>query len=147
MYFSGDNASIDIGLQGLTTVTYQAKDFNGNIEQSKSLLVRIDTTPPVVSGLPVPGCSIWPPNEQMVQIANVASNDTLSGTDSLVVTGSVNSPADGNEVPDIVINGGKVTVRARPPKEGNPIVYTVTAVATDKAGNSSTLSAICKVDK
>ena len=143
----GDSASIDIGLQGLTTIAYRAVDYNRNLEEPKSLLVRIDTTPPVLSGLPVPGCSIWPPNEQMVQIANVASNDTLSGTDSLVVTGSVNSPANGNEVPDIVINGGTVTVRARPPKEGNPIVYTVTAVATDKAGNSSTLSAICKVDK
>jgi hypothetical protein len=83
----------------------------------------------------------------MVEIANVASTDTLSGTNSLVVTGSVNYPADGNESPDIVINGGSVSVRARPPKQGNPIVYTVTAVATDKAGNSSTVSGTCKVDK
>ena len=147
MYFHGANASVDITLQGLTTITYQSRDYGRNIEEPKSLVVRIDTTPPVLSGLPVPGCSIWPPNEQMVQIANVASTDNLSGTDSLVVTGSVNYPASGNEVPDIVINGGTVMARARPPKEGNPVVYTVTAVATDKAGNSSTLSGICKVGK
>jgi hypothetical protein len=146
-YVTGANASVDVGVQGLTTITYQAKDNNWNIEQPKSLSVRIDTTAPAVSGLPVPGCSVWPPNEQMVEIANVASADTLSGTNSLVVTGSVNYPADANESPDIVVNGGTVTVRARPPRSGNPIVYTVTAVATDKAGNSSTLSGICKVDK
>ena len=145
--FFGTTGSIDISLQGLTTLTYQARDKNRNIEGPKSLLVRIDLTPPVVSGLPVPGCSIWPPNEQMVQIADVTATDNFSGTNSLVVTASVNDPASGNEVPDILISGATVSVRARPAKGGNPITYTVTAVSTDNVGNSATKSATCTVGK
>jgi hypothetical protein len=86
---AGNVAPVPISAEGITTLTYFAEDNAGNQETSKTLTVRIDETPPVISGLPVQGCTIWPPNHKLVQVATVTAADGLSGPapSSFSVTG------------------------------------------------------------
>ena len=48
-------------------------------EAAKALTVRLDGSAPVINGLPVGGCSLWPPNHEMRQVAVVSAADALSG--------------------------------------------------------------------
>ncbi|PYT45518.1 MAG: hypothetical protein DMG45_01480, partial [Acidobacteria bacterium] len=122
-------------------------------EQSKALTVQIDKTPPVVSGLPASGCTLWPPNNQMVQVATIAAADALSGLapGSFQLTGSSNEPSDPNN-PDVVItsngSGGYVVqLRAARLGSGTGRIYTMNATAMDLAGNTVTSTATCTVPR
>jgi hypothetical protein len=108
------------------------------LSSSVSVTIKIDKTPPVISGMPAPGCTIWPPNHKLVQVAAVSAADALSGLarGSFTVTGTSNSGNPG----DILISGGIVQLRA---DKGN--VYTITASASDIAGNVATATAMCTV--
>jgi hypothetical protein len=44
----GANASLTLSSEGVTTVTFHAEDNAGNVETNRTLIVRIDKTPPVV---------------------------------------------------------------------------------------------------
>src|SRR5207248_2668278 len=76
---AGNSASITISSEGTTVLSYLATDNAGNREDTKTLTVKIDKTLPVISGLPAPGCTIWPPNHKLVQVATVMAADALSG--------------------------------------------------------------------
>ena len=134
---------LPISAEGDTTVTFYAEDNVGNLEQSRSQVVRIDETPPTITGLPS-GCELWPPNNQLVHVADVFARDGLSGlgADALLVTASSNDLSDAG---DIVISGGSVALRAAKTKQGATRVYGVRATATDEAGNATIGSATCLV--
>lgn len=148
---AGIAASVTILAEGTTTLSYFATDYAGNEEASKSLVIKIDKTPPVISGLPVLGCTLWPPNGKLVQVATVSATDALSGLapGSFNVSGTSNEPSDPNN-PDIVItpnsSGGYVVqLRADRLGSGTGRVYTLNATATDLAGNVATATATCSV--
>jgi hypothetical protein len=67
----------------------------------------------------------------------------------LVVTATSSEPAnaagDGNTEPDVVIAGGSVALRAERSGQGVGRVYTITAVATDRAGNTTRAVSACVV--
>ena len=138
----GNVASVTISAEGTTTLSYFATDNAGNQETVKTLTVRIDKTPPIISGMPAPGCTIWPPNHKLVQVATVSATDVLSGLapGSFAVTGTSNDPANGQ----IVITGGpnQFNVQLRADKG---LIYTLTASASDLAGNVTTQQATCIV--
>jgi hypothetical protein len=214
---SGSSTSITFTEEGTTTLTYFARDIDGNEEAPRSLLIRIDKTPPVVttsnapppnangwnnsdvtvrfaatdslsgvqgvsffdvsftlqganqsasqsftdlagnsvsatvnginidktlpviSGMPAPGCSLWPPNHKLVEVATVTASDGLSGltASSPTVDGTSN---EGDVASDIIITGGTVQLRAEPGR-----VYTLTATARDLADNEATATATCSV--
>jgi hypothetical protein len=96
----------------------------------------------VISDLPAPGCTIWPPNHKLVQVATVTAADALSGLaqGSFTVTGTSSDPANGQ----IVITGSpsQFTVQLGADKDE---VYTLTAKARDLAGNVATAQATCTV--
>jgi hypothetical protein len=139
---AGNAASVTISSEGTTILSYFATDNAGNQETVKTLTVRIDKTPPVIVGLPTTGCTIWPPNHKMVQVATVTAADALSGLDpgSFKVTGASSDPVDGQ----IVITGGpnQFNVQIGADKDE---VYTLTATASDLAGNIATQQATCSV--
>lgn len=146
------SASVTISAEGTTTIAYFATDIAGNQENPpKTLTVSIDKTAPTISGLPAPGtCTLGPPNHKLVQVANVSASDGLSGlAGSVSVMGSSNEPdnglGDGDTAPDIVINGGVVQLRAERSGKGNGRLYTLTAAATDLAGNPASAAASCAV--
>jgi mannose/cellobiose epimerase-like protein (N-acyl-D-glucosamine 2-epimerase family) len=122
-------------------ITYSAVDELGNTEEPQTLQVRLDRTAPSLSGLPTAPCVIWPPNERMVHVADVEGNDTLSGVDQVLVTGTSNEPGDD----DIRIVGGSVDLRAQRDDEGTGRIYTLDAAVTDLAGNATAERATCTV--
>jgi hypothetical protein len=111
--------------------------------------INIDKTPPVLSGLPTAGCTLWPPDHKFVTVATISGSDALSGLASLNVTGSSNEPMDPND-PDIIISGTgtrprTVQLRADRLGTGTGRVYTLTTTATDVAGNMTTAVSTCTV--
>ena len=139
---AGNSASVTISAEGITILTYFATDNAGNQETAKTLTVRIDKTPPAITGLPAAGCSIWPPNHKLVQVATVTATDTLSGLapGSFTVTGTSNDPANGQ----ILITGGPSQFKVQLGADKG-LTYTLTATASDLAGNTATLTATCTV--
>lgn len=132
------------------TVVGNAVDYAGNTA-TLTVTVNIDKTVPVILGMPAPGCTLWPPNHQLVNVANVSATDGLSGMapESLRVTATSNEPVNaagsGHTTPDIVINGGSVQVRAERSGSGAGRVYTIQATAADVAGNVASASGVCTV--
>jgi hypothetical protein len=46
---NGSTANISISTEGATTISYYATDNAGNVESAKTLVVKIDKTPPTLS--------------------------------------------------------------------------------------------------
>ena len=131
-----------------TAVTCTASNGAG-LPQTVTVRVKIDKTPPVVSGMPAPNCTLWPPDRRFVQVATVTATDTLSGLASFNVTATSNEPSDPSN-PDIVIGGSglqprTVQLRADRLANGTGRIYTLTATAADLAGNSTTTTSTCTV--
>jgi hypothetical protein len=137
----GASLSIALPDEGVYDVGYFAVDLLGNREPVQQLRVRIDRTAPTVSGLTQQPCLIWPPNKRMVRVADVVSDDALSGIADLHVTAVADEPSDD----DIVIEGGTVYVRAFRDGAGNGRSYTLTAVASDLADNQTVTQGTCAV--
>lgn len=119
------------------------------LTSSAQVTIKIDKTPPVTSGMPAAGCSLWPPNHKLVQVADVKTSDALSGIapGSFKVTGISNEPSVPSD-PNIVITpdgsgGFLVQLRADRLGTGNGRVYTINATAMDNAGNSATATSVC----
>ena len=133
-------------------VTLTCSATNGaGLSTSVPVTIKIDKTPPVISGMPAAGCSLWPPNHKFVRVGDVKASDALSGfaPGSLKVTGSSNEPSDPNN-PDVVITpdgsgGFVVQLRAERSGSGDGRVYTLNANAMDNAGNSATATSTCTV--
>ena len=148
---AGNAALINVVTEGVTTVHYSATDVAGNSEPSQSLTIKIDKTRPVISGMPAAGCKLWPPNHKLVQVGAVTGADALSGlaAGSLAVTGESNEPVAFDD-PAIVVkpdgaDGFVVQLRADRLGNGGGRIYTLTATATDLAGNVATTTSRCTV--
>ena len=150
-YIVGSNAMTLLTTEGVTTITYFATDYSGNQESSKAYSVRIDKTAPVISGLPDHGCTLWPPNRQMVEVATVSGSDALSGLadGALQLTVSSNEPSSPNAPDFKIVQTGpaevKVLLRADRLGNGSGRTYTLTATARDRADNVTSLVSTCQV--
>jgi Tol biopolymer transport system component len=131
-----------------TTVTCSATNGAG-LSASDTVTVKIDKTPPVITGLPAPGCTLWPPNHKLIQVGTITASDAMSGLASFDVRGSSNEASVPGEV-DIVITGNGLQsrgVQLRADRSGTGIgrIYSLTAIAVDQAGNTTTSTAMCTV--
>jgi hypothetical protein len=144
-----DNASLTINVEGTTTITYSATDNAGNVEAAKTLVVRLDKTPPSFSGMPAAGCDIWPPNNKLVKVATVAAQDGLSGLASFNTDVASSEPASPGQSDATTTGTGldprTISVRATRLGNGPGRTYTLSASATDRAGNVTTAVATCVV--
>jgi hypothetical protein len=133
-------------------VTLTCSPTNGaGLSSSVPVTIKIDKTPPTISGMPALGCTLWPPNHKLVQVATVTAADALSGLapGSFAVTGISNELSDPND-PQIIItpngSGGLIVqLQADRLGSGTGRVYTLTAAATDLAGNTAKVVATCTV--
>ncbi|HEV7500195.1 MAG TPA: phosphodiester glycosidase family protein [Vicinamibacteria bacterium] len=145
----GNATSFALSTPGVTTVTYFATDAAGNEERARTHVVKLDGGAPAINGLPGSGCSLWPPNHKMKQVAVVSASDAVSGVASLEVTVTSNEPSDPGD-PDFAVTpdgsgGFAVSLRAERLGGGSGRIYTIAATATDLAGNLTTASAFCTV--
>ena len=125
------------------TLTCTATNRSG-VRATASVTLRIDTTPPVITGLPAETCSIWPPNKRLTQIAAVSAADAVSGA----TPGSLSIQVNSNEPvapTDISIANNIVRVSADRSGSGNGRIYTVIVQAADAAGNTTTATGTCSV--
>jgi hypothetical protein len=87
----------------------------------------------------------------LVQVATVTAADALSGLapGSFLVTGTSIQPSEDRRKSQIVITpnaSGGLVVRVRANSSGDsPRVYTLTATASDLAGNTATVIGTCTV--
>jgi len=106
-----------------------------------------DAVGPVITGMPAPGLELWPPDNKLVKVATITASDAGTGLASLNVTATSNEP-EGNDK-DIFITGSGsqyvVELRAQREGSGKGRIYTITATATDKAGNKSTVTSTVTV--
>jgi hypothetical protein len=140
----GANAAITITASGTTTITYYATDLAGQVEPSKQVLVRIDkgaptvaiTGTPTVLGIPntcvtlLGGCTYsGTASDGLSGVAGVQLTFTGPGGSSFVETATCTGCGAG---------ATSVTWSFTPaPLQLLLGSYTVTAVATDLAGNVS----------
>jgi hypothetical protein len=139
--------SVRIAAEGVTTITYFATDRAGNAEAAHTLRIAIDRTPPAIAGMPGAGCSIWPPDRKMVQVATISATDGTSAVTSfdVVASSSEGSSASDTQVIGSGTNPRAVSLRADRSASGPGRVYTITATATDAAGNTVAAAATCTV--
>jgi uncharacterized lipoprotein YddW (UPF0748 family) len=134
--------SLIISAEGVTTINYRSADRAGNIEEARSLTVKIDKTAPTIELSANPSI-IWPPNGKTVMVAlKGESAEPVSGLKgaSYVVTDEYGSSL--NIAPRILSgNSTKWTERLalearRDDYDYDGRVYRVRAIITDMAGNA-----------
>ncbi len=116
---SGDTASVTIPAEGVTTLSYFARDNAGGQGVAQTLTVRIDKTAPSIacSSAPPPNAGGW--NNTDVTVSFAAS-DALAGIDT--APGSVVVTTEGAD-------------------------QVITRTVTDRAGNSASATCRVSVDK
>lgn len=136
---SGTVARLVINSDGAHTVTYHAVDNAGNVEQAKLLTAAIDQTPPAVT-MTLSRNILWPPNHNMVDVqVNGMSMDSLSGIAMVDI-----KVIDEYGAYSGAVSGFGNIFHVEAWRDGNDMDgrhYTVIAVVTDKAGNSTTTAA------
>ena len=146
----GHSASFGVAPQGVTTVSYRATDAAGNEETARTLDVKIDGVPPVLSGLPAAGCTLWPANHKLQRVAVLRASDAVSGIaiGSFQVNATSNEPMDRSDVAVTEDENGGLVVELRAERSGGSNsgrVYHLTVTARDLAGNEVTGTATCVV--
>lgn len=124
---------------GTYLVTYDVADASGNRATQLLRTVHVvDTIPPEVS-LSVDRSLLWPPNHKLVDIlVNGGAQDSGSGLLSLVLSVTDEYGQYNLTLPAF---GSTVALEAwRDGQDQDGRVYTLTAVATDRAGNTTTRS-------
>jgi hypothetical protein len=136
---------ITISNEGIHKILYRSIDNAGNIEDEKSVEVRIDKTAPTLN-VSFDQAVITNRNHQLIPIkAVIVAEDTLSGAASFQLISIVsnqldNGKGDGNTTQDIreaELGTPDLDFLVRAERSGSgDRVYKVTYKATDKAGNS-----------
>ena len=99
--------------------------------------------------MPAAGCEIWPANHKFVAVATVAAQDGLSGLASFNTNVTSSEPASPGQSDMMTTGSGlaprAISLRAERLGNGPGRVYTLSATATDLAGNATTAVATCTV--
>jgi hypothetical protein len=123
---TGSNYSATVNLtSGLNTVTITATDLAGNTSSAVRTLTYDNSNPSL---------AITEPNQD---ITTTQSALTISGTVSDTITNTTVTISFNNQTYTPVINNGTFAQQFTMPAAGT---YTITATATDEAGNSSSVT-------
>lgn len=78
MTIPSTTTSFTINIEGITTVTFFGTDNVGNVETAKTITIKLDKTPPTISGSRTPGPNVNGWNNTDVTVSFTCS-DSLSG--------------------------------------------------------------------
>jgi hypothetical protein len=139
---AGPSASLQFTQQGVYTVYLRAIDNAGNASPLTSLVVKIDTAAPTLTGVSASTSVLTPANHSMRDVSlGYSASDNLSGvtcTPSVTSNEPVNGTGDGDTAPDWEVVGPTlVRLRAERSGKGSGRVYTVTINCADGAGNTA----------
>lgn len=128
---------------GAITIVLTATDAGGNASSCEFTLTIQDSIAPLITSVSTHPAEIWPPNLQMKEVTldYTATDNCETVTTSLSVTSNepVTGGLYGNLAPDwVVVDEHHVKLRAERGVFGNGRTYTITIVATDASGNTST---------
>ncbi len=131
---------------GMTSVGFRAVDECGNETRAEGSLEVRDTTPPVLSVTTTPNV-LWPPDHRLVPVhVSIAASDACSVPSVNLAAVASSEPddatADGDTVGDIrdaAPGTGDVDVQLRAERSayGNGRTYSLTYVATDASGRTT----------
>jgi WD40 repeat protein len=144
------SAPVTFGVEGRGQIASGAcVDKAGNPSAPATATVNLDRAPPVISGMPAAGCSLWPIDHKLVTVATVTVSDALSGPSSFQVTATSSEPNDPAN-PSIVVTrtpAGAYTVQLMADRSGKTSarLYTIAAAASDVAGNTASATSTCTV--
>lgn len=139
----GATGNLPVNYEGLTTIRYFSVDNAGNKEAPKTLVIKLDKTPPALAGIPQT-CTLSGSHDPLLQVALISASDINSGVAAFSVSATSNQPQDADN-PAIVISGTGLQPRAIQLRAEEGAVYTVTASATDVADNTASRSFTCTV--
>ncbi|SEN69737.1 TolB family protein [Lihuaxuella thermophila] len=132
--------------EGTNTVEYRSTDQAGNIEQTKSIQVKIDKTAPVLN-VQLNRTILRPANHRLFPIrAQVSVSDATSGSVSWALTSIISNQPDtssdpldqANDIQGAQLNTADTTFYLRAESwKGRGRVYIITYTATDLAGNKT----------
>jgi hypothetical protein len=130
------------------TLTCSATNGVG-LSASAPITIKIDKTAPVILGMPALQCSVTLPNPKLQQAATVTATDALSGLvpGAFTVSLTNNQPSSNINPPQVVIipngPGGFTVLQANRLASGTGRMFSLTATATDSAGNVANATATC----
>lgn len=133
---------------GTNVIGVTATDSATNSTSCSTMVVVVDTTPPVIVSASASPNVLWPPNHKFVNIVVTARvTDTCSATTWKIIgvtsNESVNAKGSGKTSPDWQITGDhKLKLRAERAGPGNGRVYSITLQATDTSGNLSAVKVV-----
>ncbi len=120
--FVGSSTSIVITAEGLTTISFFATDQASNLETAKTLVIRVDKTPPTITGTHTPSANANGWNNTNVTVS-FACSDSLSG------------PAAGSPPSDTTLSNegaGQSVTKSCQDLAGNSAFATVSNINIDK---------------
>ncbi len=128
------SAPFTVSGDGTHTISYSSVDKAGNVEDAKTLTVKIDTTAPKITAVATPS-SVWPPNHKPVNVSvAVSTSDSGAGIANVVLV-SATASDDPTDIQGFVVGTASTSGTVLANKDE---VYTLTYKATDNAGNSAT---------
>jgi hypothetical protein len=141
--------------EGVTPVTFTAKDADGNSSSCIANVEVVDTTPPVIT-VALNREFLWPPNHKLADIgATVGVTDICDPNPTFVLTSiTSNEPenglGDGDTAPDIVdatFGTPDIAFKLRSERSGKGTGrrYTITYTAMDNAGNTADATVYVRV--
>jgi len=139
-----------VEIDNKSSVRYSADDPDG--DESETIFNLTSDQPPLITGERARPALLWPPSHKMSDIAiDYAVTDNCGPVVTrLSVTSNEPDDArgDGNSTPDWeVVNDHLVRLRAERSGQGSARVYTITIMATDSAGQSSSRQVTVTVPK
>lgn len=118
----------------------RAIDNAGKISEVESREIKIDVTPPTITGVGADKPVLSPPNHKMVNVGvnYLAADNGSPITCALSVSSNepVNGTDDGDTVPDWeIVDANNVRLRSERSGTGNGRIYTITITCADGSGN------------
>lgn len=128
---------VRVDREGESVLTFRSVDRAGNVEESRSVAVRIDTTAPTLTVTPSPD-RLWPPNHRLVPVEiSLKAADAGPVTVTLVSITSSSAGAE-DDVRDASYGTADISFALRAERDGGSArVYRITYRVVDRAGNAT----------